>query len=69
MTMTTHPFTSRRKFGLLFWSEGLSDIHIQADDCFIVAEGKDPNFYLAGISSLPTKWNKCTELKGDYIEK
>ena len=42
-----------------------SDTHIQADVSSWL-EGQDPNFYLA---SLPAKWNKCIELKGDYIEK
>jgi len=27
------------------------------------------SFYLVRILSLPAKWKKCTELKGDYTEK
>ena len=32
-------------------------------------EDQDKEFYFKGISSLKDKWNKCTELVGDYIEK
>lgn len=32
-------------------------------------EDQSKDFYFSGISSLPTKWGRCVELKGDYIEK
>jgi len=32
-------------------------------------EGYDPNFYMAEISSLPEKWNKCRECTSRYAEK
>jgi len=45
-----------------------SDTDIQADVTSWL-EGRDSGFYLAGMSSLPTKWNKCIKLDGCYIEK
>lgn len=32
-------------------------------------DSQPSDFYLAGIGSLPEKWSKCAELRGDYIEK
>lgn len=32
-------------------------------------QGQTKDFYFKGIASLAEKWNKCVELKGDYIEK
>jgi histone-lysine N-methyltransferase SETMAR len=31
--------------------------------------GRDKEFFEAGLVSLQDKWNKCIEVKGDYIEK
>ena len=31
--------------------------------------GQDKEFFKAGLVSLQDKWNKCIEVKGDYIEK
>jgi len=45
-----------------------SDTDIQVDVTSWL-EGQDSGFYLAGMPSLPDKWNKCTELNGGYIEK
>jgi len=45
-----------------------SDTDVQADVTSWL-EGQDSGFYLAGMSSLPAKWNKCTEFNGGYIEK
>ena len=45
-----------------------SDTDIQVDVTSWL-EGQDSGFYPAGMSSLPAKWNKCTELNGGYIEK
>ena len=46
----------------------LSDTDIQGDVTSWL-EGQDSGFYLAGMLSLPVKWNKCIELNGGYIEK
>lgn len=32
-------------------------------------EGQEPNFFSEGISSLKSKWEKCVDIRGDYIEK
>ena len=32
-------------------------------------EGQDSDFYRRGIADLPKRWNKCINLKGDYVEK
>jgi len=32
-------------------------------------EGQDREFFFQGISSLPVKWQKCTDIAGDYNEK
>jgi len=45
-----------------------SDTDIQVDVTSWL-EGQDSGFYLAGMSLLPAKWNKCIELNGGYIEK
>jgi len=45
-----------------------SDTDVQADVTSWL-EDQVSGFYLAGMSSLPAKWNKCIELRGGYIEK
>ena len=32
-------------------------------------EAKEENFFLAGINSLPKRWTKCVDIRGDYVEK
>jgi len=32
-------------------------------------ESRGENFYLKGIKELQTRWNKCIDVSGDYIEK
>jgi len=45
-----------------------SDTDVQADVTSWL-EGQVSGFCLAGMSSLPAKWNMCIELNGGYIEK
>lgn len=32
-------------------------------------EGQSSTFYRRGIADLPKRWDKCINLKGDYVEK
>ena len=32
-------------------------------------EGRSEEFYKLGIMKLPDRWNKCVQVKGDYVEK
>ena len=32
-------------------------------------EGLEQTFFKSGIMALETRWKKCIELQGDYIEK
>jgi len=42
------------------------ELKVAVSDWF---DGQEVDFYSQGIKSLESKWNKCVELKGDYIEK
>jgi histone-lysine N-methyltransferase SETMAR len=52
----------------------LSGVHFETDDDVIgaveeVFGSMDKTFYLVGIQALRHRWDKCVNLKGDYVEK
>ena len=40
-----------------------------ADAVEVYLEDQDSSFYEEGIRTLHHRWNKCVNLKGDYVEK
>lgn len=32
-------------------------------------EGQEPTFFLEGVNALEHRWEKCIQLRGDYVEK
>lgn len=52
----------------------LSGVRFQSNDELINAvdefcSEKEESFYVAGIRALQYRWKKCSDLKGDYVEK
>ena len=52
----------------------LSGVHFETDDDVIGAVEDyfgvmEKTFYLAGIEALRHRWQKCVDLRGDYVEK